>query len=396
MSDEKSRIEDQVDEETGTVESHGNASASKSSLPPAVALAFVIIALLGVLIVMVLKNGTPFSASSSTGNDRLAVLKSEVDARRAELNRQRAAQGLSPIEGGSEPMEDIAGRLKKDADSLVALSARFQQMLTERDAEITAKSSEILRSEKLRQSLYAENTRLQSDLNRALVGGSDAERLRSDLADLKAQRDAIAADLAAAKQKMLTMSAGVSSDDFADLKRRYEETLRAKEFFEAQVQSLKGDLSKAKLFASSENELLPAAVELFRNLRLLQNQSDSDISAAYSNFGVELGANVLKQFTFATGSATLLPTDEDAIRSALADMPDGDLLFVVGYASETGNVDSNQKLSSDRATAVAEYYSTIKRPGQMVQAVYIGQTARFSSRIPERNQLVEIWRVRKK
>lgn len=394
MSDEKSRIENHVDDETGTVEFNGNASASKSTLPPAVALAFVIIALLGVLIVMVLKNGT-FSSPSS-GNDRLAVLKSEVDARRAELNRQRAAQGLSPIEGGSEPMEDIAGRLKKDADSLVALSARFQQMLTERDAEITAKSAEILRSEKLRQSLYAENTRLQSDLNRALVGGSDAERLRSDLADLKAQRDAIAADLAAAKQKMLTMNAGVSSDDFADLKRRYEETLRAKEFFESKVKALEGDLSKAKLFASSENELLPAAVELFRKLRLLQNQSDSDISAAYSNFGVEMGANVLNKFTFATGSAALLPADEDTIRSVLADMPDGDLLFVVGYASETGNVDGNQKLSSDRATAVAEYYSTIKRPGQLVQAVYLGQTARFSSRIPERNQLVEIWRIRKK
>jgi flagellar motor protein MotB len=59
-------------------------------------------------------------------------------------------------------------------------------------------------------------------------------------------------------------------------------------------------------------------------------------------------------------------------------------------------VDSNRVLSSDRATAVAQSFSANKRPGQLVQAVYLGQTDRFSSRIPERNQLVEIWRIRKK
>jgi hypothetical protein len=38
----------------------------------------------------------------------------------------------------------------------------------------------------------------------------------------------------------------------------------------------------------------------------------------------------------------------------------------------------------------------VKRPAQKVQAVYLGQTDRFSSRIPERNQIVEIWCIRKK
>jgi outer membrane protein OmpA-like peptidoglycan-associated protein len=71
-------------------------------------------------------------------------------------------------------------------------------------------------------------------------------------------------------------------------------------------------------------------------------------------------------------------------------------MLVIGYASETGNVDSNRTLSSDRATAVAQKFSSIKRPSQLVQAVYLGQTDRFSSRIPERNQLCEIWRIRKK
>lgn len=394
MSDDQSPIVNHAATEAATQQSEPTADRPKPSIPPAVALAFVIIALLGMLIVMVLKNGT-FSSSSGS-DDRLAALQSDIDARRSELNRQRAAMGLSPLEGGSEPMEDIAGRLKKDADSLVALSARFQQILAERDTDITAKSAEILRSEKLRQSLYAENTRLQSDLNRALVGGSDAERLRGDLANLKAQRDALSAELAAAQQKMLTMGAGVSSDDFADLKRRYDETLRAKEFFEAKVKELQGDLSKAKLFASSENELLPAAVELFRSLRTLESLPDSEITSAYSSLAVKLGADVMINLSFATGSSVLSATDEASLSQKVSEVPDGDLILAIGYASETGNVEGNQTLSSDRATAAAQMVTSIKRPGQLTQAVYLGQTDRFSSKIPERNQLVEIWHIRKK
>ena len=394
MSDEYSPIIGPLAATAGSEPSKTSLNSPKPSLPPAVALAFVIIALLGVLIVMVLKNGT-FSSSAGS-DDRLAALRSDVDARRSELNRQRAAMGLSPIEGGSEPMEDIAGRLKKDADSLVALSARFQQILAERDTDITAKSAEILRSEKLRQSLYAENTRLQSDLNRALVGGSDAERLRGDLANLKSQRDALISELAAAQQKMLTMSAGVSSDDFADLQRRYDETLRAKEFFEAKVKELQGDLSKAKLFASSENELLPAAVELFRSLRTLESLPDSEITSAYSSLAVKLGADVMINLSFATGSSVLSATDEASLSQKVSEVPDGDLILAIGYASETGNVEGNQTLSSDRATAAAQLVTSVKRPGQMTQAVYLGQTDRFSSKIPERNQLVEIWHIRKK
>ncbi len=229
MSDEKSPEDDQ--DEIGSEETQGGGTNSKPNLPPTVALAFVIIALLGVLIVIVIKSGT-FSSMPDDG--RLTTLQADVDARRAELNRQRIAMGLSPIEGASEPIEDIAGRLKKDADSLVALAARFQQMIEEKDRLLSASNLQLLDSDKIRQSLYAENNRLQSELNRALIGGSDADRLRADLANLKAQRDALAEDLATAGQK----SAGVSADDFADLKRRFDETLRAKEFFESRVKEL--------------------------------------------------------------------------------------------------------------------------------------------------------------
>ncbi len=392
MSDDKFHEDPKPDEDRIQNEPE-NGSRPAKSLPPAVALAFVIIALLGVLIVMVLRSG---SFGSTFGGDDISALQSEVDARRAELNRQRVAIGLSPLEGSAEPIGDIANRLKKDADSLVSLASRFQEMLAEKDGELTARNSELLNSERLRKSLFDENNRLQSDLNRALVNGSDGERLRSDLAAMKSQRDALSIELNAMREKMTGMTAGASADDYADLQRRYEEAKRAKEFFEARVKELEGDLSKSKLFARNENELLPAAVELFSQLRRLEDKPDSDLTSAYSRFGLELGANVLQTVTFATGSYDLTSETQSKIQSLIDEMPDGDLLFVVGYASRTGNPESNQVLSSNRATAVAEFYAGIKRPDQQVQAVYLGQTARFSSRIPERNQLCEIWRIRKK
>lgn len=391
MPDEKAPSEEEVNVET---QSSGDAgTVAKPNLPPAVALAFVIIALLGVLIVMVLRNGAWLTSGSSTD---IKALQAEANALRSEYNNQRVAMGLRPIEGTSEPIEEIAGRLKKDADTLVVLAGSYQKLLAEKDNELTARNAEILRSEKIRAALTADNSRLQSDLQRALVNGSDFEILRRDLADVKAQRDALAAELKEARQKMQTMSAGVSNDEYDDLKRRYEEALRAKQFFEARVKELEGHLEKAKLFARSEDELLPAAVELFRSLRLLEGKTDSEISSAYSSLGVKLGANVLHTLNFATGSSELPQLDDQKVRDFVGQIPDGDLLLVIGYASTTGNVNSNQTLSSDRATAVAQLITDVKRPEQLTQAVYLGQTDRFSSRIPERNQIVEVWHIRAK
>jgi outer membrane protein OmpA-like peptidoglycan-associated protein len=393
MSDEKPPLENHSRAEPAAGDANVSVSSTKNSLPPAVALAFVIIALLGVLIVMVLRGNKGGSAS---GAPELTQLQAEANALRTQLNNERVAMGLRPLEGGSESVEEIAGRLKKDADTMVALAASFQAMLADKDIEIKAKNAEILRLEQLRESFAAESKRLNDELQRALVSGSGADLLRRDFDGMKAQRDALATELASVREELAAKGKGVSADDFADLQRRYDETLRAKEFFEAKVKELEGDLSKAKLFASSENELLPAAVELFRSLRLLEGKADSEIATEYSSLGVKLGANVLHTLNFATGSSVLTPADDELIRNLVADIPDGDLVLAIGYASETGNVDSNRVLSSDRATAAATLFSSVKRPTQLVQAVYLGQTDRFSSRIPERNQIVEIWRIRKK
>ncbi len=208
-------------------------AAQKSKLSSPVALTFVILALLGVFLATWFKNGAAHRVATPA---ELSTLQAQANALRSEYNRERSAMGLRPIESDSESLEDIAARVKKDTDSLIALAVTYQKMLGEKDSELTAKNLEALRSENLRLGLTNENTKLQAELKRASAGG--AELLQRDLESAKNQRDALAAELASARQKIESMATTATADDVADLKRRLEETLRAKEFFEARAKTL--------------------------------------------------------------------------------------------------------------------------------------------------------------
>ena len=366
-----------------------------AQLNPVLILLFMILAMLIVMAVTILRRGG--SPDGTQEDPTVAAIRADLDARRSELNRQRMAMGLPPLDGGSEPVEEIAKRLKADADTLAGISGKFQQMLADKDAELSARNADTLRLEKLRQDVSLENGRLQSELQRALIASDGNERLKMMLADSQSLRDALSREVATLKEELAVAGAGVSQNEFADLQRKYEEALRAKDFYEARAKELEEASQKADLFAESENDLLPAAVELFRRLRKMEGVKDSDLTTEYSRLGVDLGANVLHALSFATGSSTLSKEDLSQIDEIVsAEVPDGDLTLVIGYASETGNPEANQNLSSDRATAAAEYFASKKRSGQLVQAVYLGQTDRFSSRVPERNQICEVWRIRRK
>jgi len=366
-----------------------------AQLNPVLILLFMILAMLIVMAVTILRRGG--SPDGTQEDPTVAAIRADLDARRSELNRQRMAMGLPPLDGGSEPVEEIAKRLKADADTLAGISGKFQQMLADKDAELSARNADTLRLEKLRQDVSLENGRLQSELQRALIASDGNERLKMMLADSQSLRDALSREVATLKEELAVAGAGVSQNEFADLQRKYEEALRAKDFYEARAKELEEASQKADLFAESENDLLPAAVELFRRLRKMEGVKDSDLTTEYSRLGVDLGANVLHTLSFATGSSTLSKEDLSQIDEIVsAEVPDGDLTLVIGYASETGNPEANQNLSSDRATAAAEYFASKKRPSQLVQAVYLGQTDRFSGRVPERNQICEVWRIRRK
>lgn len=358
-------------------------TTSKTTVSPVIAMTFLIVVLLTVLLAMRL--------NSPSKDKELATLQAKID----QLNFRSGSAGISGISG--EQLPDIATRIKKDADSMVLLAERYKQLIGDANAELVRKNADLLSAEQYRQTLTNDLVKYKNELQQAKSGAYEVDSLRREVADLKAQRDAQAGELASLKKQLADAGEMASTADLADLQRKFDETLRQKDFFESRARELESELSKQKsLFAKSENELLPAAVELFKTLRKLENQSDLEITKAYSRIGSELGAEVVKTMTFPTGSAKMNPADETPVRMLINDVADGDMLLVVGYASETGNVDGNRTLSSDRATGVAELLSSAKRPGQQVQAVYLGQTDRFGSRFPERNQCCEIWHIRAK
>jgi len=234
MPDDKSPLETTEADETEASEEVVAQAPAQGINPGIVAVAFVGIAVSGVLLMMTLKNSV--LEKSSPSDDRLTALQAEVD----DLHRERDALGQAPLPGGAASSDDIAARMKNDIDSLVVLAGGAQQILADKDAALAAKNSALADSEKARIALNAEVSRLNEELRRSAGNGSDAEMLRADLATLATQRDALAAELAATKAKLETLGNGVAADDFADLKRRFDENLRAKEFFEARVKELEG------------------------------------------------------------------------------------------------------------------------------------------------------------
>jgi outer membrane protein OmpA-like peptidoglycan-associated protein len=307
-------------------------------------------------------NLAPRDKGNSTEGEYLGRLKAERDAQRATVNAQRAQMGLPPLDdiGGAEDPNTIATRIGRDSASLASMLTRYDQLIIERDAMIAEKGSALVESEKRRQLLADTISRLQNQLDKALIEGGSADLLQRQVEAERARAEDLDAKLQNALASLANTAGQVDKADYDRLVTQLEEARRSRDFFEDRSKQLEAELAslqsvqvKQDLFADDESELLPAAVALFRELRRLENQPDADIMAAYSKFGNELGATVLRKLSFPTGSSELTAEDLRAANELAPNLPDRGLVFAVGYASVTGNVDKNRELSSARATNVA-------------------------------------------
>ena len=91
MPQEKPPHDEPTPAETEIENSGDGGTARKSNLPPGVILAFVIIALLGMLIAMVVKSGG-FSHAPAE-NQALSSLQAEYNALHMEYNKERVSMG---------------------------------------------------------------------------------------------------------------------------------------------------------------------------------------------------------------------------------------------------------------------------------------------------------------
>ena len=381
-ADESPSVESNADSSTNAGAETPTEKPVSAGLSPAIAaVGFVIITLLGVLLFQNI--GSKPGSGDSYVSPSMASAKADLETRRAELNRARISMGLEPISTSDsvESAELVAGRLKNDAETLAALAKSFETLIRDKDIELDGlrqQNVSVLQDQKRLRELLDDTKR---DLDRALMDASYATTLKSDLEAARGRITSLQEELQASRElpQSLRDSLARSESENAELRRRLAE--------------LEDRLSNATLFAGTESEIRKEAVELYQALQNLEGKADSEISTAYSRFGAKLGANVMRTCTFTTGSSEVDPSLAEELSSIAQEAPDGAMLFVVGYASETGNVDANRSLSSDRATNVARLLDQAKNSSQKVQAAYLGQTDRFSSRIPERNQIVEIWEI---
>lgn len=343
-----------------------------------IVLASVAALLVGVLVTLSLyKGNTP-----STDKD-LYGKQAELEAAKNAVNAERIKQGLPPLEGvGADSPAHVAARLTKDASVLASYADSYNSMIAEKNSIIADKNSSLIASEEARKALSSQLARASNA--EASLAEKDAiiKRLEQQLAEAKQA-------LLSNQEKMNAYMNRPSSDELLAAKTRIAE-------LEAQLAALRTPAPTTKLFAESEADLYPAGQALFRALRELEDKSDIEIASSYNRFASEYNATYVKDIRFATGSSELNPADKLALGDALANVPNDAFLLVVGYASTTGNADTNRQLSSDRATTVAQSLNMAKTGNQQVQAVFLGQTKRFSTRIPERNQVCEIWQIRAK
>ena len=216
MSDKKSPSAGDVDAQSGS--KHPHAQKSSQSSPVVVGLTLIVV--LGILLVIGINKRVNHSTA---GSDEIAQLQAEADALRA-AHDMRTDAGSSVA---GESVSQIADRMKKDTESLVALIHERQNLLGQKLDQLAARDAEVLAVNDANQTLSAENATLKTELEEALADRAGFESMRREFAEIKSQREAISVEL-------------------ADVQRRLDETLRVKNFFEARAKQLEQDAAAGK------------------------------------------------------------------------------------------------------------------------------------------------------
>lgn len=139
--------------------------------------------------------------------------------------------------------------------------------------------------------------------------------------------------------------------------------------------------------------LTPRARQVCAEMLNWEGLEPDALEAARAKLKVELGARPLVRVKFGSGSAHVGSDDLDALKIAIADTKDYALLLAVGFADTGGDEELNRELGSLRARNTADSLQGLIRRGQMVESVYLGETARFGPKAE--NRVVEVWELQR-
>jgi len=332
---------------------------------------------------------------------------SEADKLRQEIRDRQSRLGISTL--GAESSHDIASRIQKDSITLASLSSTLE-------TRVFTLETELAKSQQGNEYLTKEIARLQNELNAATANSSNAAGLQAQLDSLQGLLTSANAELNTLRSKpdlnnALTQAEAeairlrqqiaaleneidklkgqlVSSEDITALRKKNRELRR-------ELQRLRAELDRNTLYVESETDLDLPAKKLFARLKQMEGITPEALTKEYSLLRDQLDARVVDRVTFATGSSSVDFEKEEGIRRAINDANSDSFFLVVGYASTTGAADINRELSAKRSTTSASVANLNRQPEQKVQAVYLGQTNRFSTNTPTENQICEIWEIQK-
>lgn len=165
----------------------------------------------------------------------LKAMQAEIEARRAVVNRNRADYNQPPLPSQGQALDDITARMRRDADTLISLIERSQELIAAKDRQITGKNVELIRSEQRRQALAVELADLRHDT-------ADTTRMRDELAAAVARGERLAGELADAREQLAELTENPPPDELDVMKRRLDEATRARDFFEERANELESRL----------------------------------------------------------------------------------------------------------------------------------------------------------
>ena len=148
--------------------------------------------------------------------------------------------------------------------------------------------------------------------------------------------------------------------------------------------------TEAPAFAESDDDLDESRRSLVNAIREMDPLSGDALDSRYQELESELGTKSAGRINFVSGSSKANDTELTKIDKLVTDSKDDSQFLIVGFADKSGSAAGNRRLSSNRAKFVAEQLGKKVGNGR-VQAIYLGQTARFGR--SAENRVVEIWEV---
>ena len=307
-------------------------------------------------------NAKKMTAAATSSDQKIKSLQDENKKLSGEIATLKEEAGKMGAKVAADAQKMTAGK----TDEIARLNGVIAKMGDDSKARITA--------------LTAQNNALRADLDKLkeAAGKMSAGQAKADdLAKLSAQNKQLGSQLAKANQKIDELGRELM------VSKNAENLKAAIEVPGLELPHLVSNPAKLN------NRVLP----LFARLRGIED-SPAARTKTYEAIGKAGTATPVKVVKFDSGSSQVSDEDKSALKKLLEGPNANASYLVVGYASTDGDPESNARLSSKRASRVAQEMIAAGGKANQIEAVYFGQTDRFSDTHSAPNRVVEVWRVK--